>query len=121
MRLYQRLRVIHDALRVGGHNLKSEIRPGYKGVYFGYSRSGTRLHRVGLELVVVQYRYHFCADRTFVGVCAMFAIRLVPDHDLVIDTVGVRAPLGVLSFVVLHDKALFPFGNVVPVSFESDW
>jgi hypothetical protein len=40
-----------------GHNLKSEIRPGYKGVYFGYSRSGTRLHR-GLELVVVQYRYH---------------------------------------------------------------
>jgi hypothetical protein len=36
----------------------------------------------------------------------MFAIRLVPDHDLVIDTVGVRAPL-VLSFVVLHDKALF--------------
>jgi hypothetical protein len=51
----------------------------------------------------------------------MFAIRLVPDHDLVIDTVGVRAPLGVLSVVVLHDKALFPFGNVVPVSFESDW
>jgi hypothetical protein len=48
----------------------------------------------------------------------MFAIRLVPDHDLVIDTVGVRAPLG-SSFVVLHDKALFPFGNVVPVSFAT--
>jgi hypothetical protein len=44
------------ALRLAA-NLKSEIRPGYKGVYFGYSRSGTRLHR-GLELVVVQYRYH---------------------------------------------------------------
>jgi hypothetical protein len=123
MRLYQRLRVIHDALRVG--------------VAITLSRRSGRVIRayisdipgrelgstvwVGTRSCTVPLSFTSVSRGTFVGVCAMFAIRLVPDHDLVIDTVGVRAPLGVLSFVVLHDKALFPFGNVVPVSFESDW
>ena len=51
----------------------------------------------------------------------MFAIGVVTDHNLIVDTVNMRSTFLVFARVVLHDKALLPFGNVSPVGFESDW
>jgi hypothetical protein len=57
MRLYQRLRVIHDALRVGAITLSrrsGRVIRAYISDIPGRELGST----VGLELVVVQYRYH---------------------------------------------------------------
>ena len=51
-----------------------------------------------------------CSFELTAGVCA--------DHHFVSWTVGVVAPLGVFSFVVLEDAMLLPFLDVLPVCLE---
>jgi hypothetical protein len=56
---------------------------------------------------------------TFEGVIAVFAIRIMANHHLITNIVDMRATLA-FPFIVLHDQALLPVGNIVPVGF-SDW
>jgi hypothetical protein len=58
MRLYQRLRVIHDALRVGVAITLSRRSGRVIRAYISDIPGRELGSTVGLELVVVQYRYH---------------------------------------------------------------
>ena len=51
----------------------------------------------------------------------MFKIGIVSNHDLITNGVHVFTSLSIFTLVVLHDKALLPFSNVIPVGFERDW
>ena len=48
----------------------------------------------------------------------MFTVRLSSDHDLVSNRVGVDKSRGIFSSVVLKDKLLLAFLDVLPIGLE---
>ena len=54
-------------------------------------------------------------ERTFVMWETMFSVPLLFYHNLVVHLVCMRKPLGVLSFIVMKDKLLLSFLEVLPV------
>ena len=74
-----------------------------------------------LEFYGAVFIYLCNSVRPCTYVAPMFSVWVNEDQDLIPYAVNVYFTFSIFACVVLHDEALLPIGNIIPVGLKADW